>query len=87
MNSFIGDGSTKTITIPNNVDLISNIFTNSNIQIITFGKNFNRNINNVIFPNTLTELIFYEHFNQNLDNIKLPQSLRSFLFFNHKISS
>jgi hypothetical protein len=59
------------------------------LQQLTFGHNFNQNINNVKFPSSLQEITFGFHFNQNIDNIMFPGMLQQLTLgheFNQKIN-
>jgi hypothetical protein len=58
------------------------------LQSLTFGYNFNENIDNLLLPSSLQQLTFGNDFNQSVDNLKLPVSLKQLTFghdFNQRI--
>ena len=57
---------------------------------ITFGDEFNQNIEKVIWPKSLTSIVFGYWFNQPVEKVIWPNSLTSLKFgytFNHKITN
>merc|ERR1719174_3093759 len=50
------------------------------LQSLTFGRNFNKSMENVTLPSGLQSLTFGDYFNQSMDDVTLPSSLQSLTF-------
>ena len=51
-----------------------------NLQILTFGHNFNQSLEGVNLPSNLQSLTFGTDFNQSLEGVNLPSNLQSLTF-------
>lgn len=54
------------------------------VSEIIFGKDFNKNIDKVIFPASLQSITFGELFDQNIDKVVFPKGFQAItnIFFN-----
>ncbi len=82
LEKFYNEYKTEFI-LPNDYkgDIPHNLFeNNTTLKLIDFGYNFNENIDNLIFPNSVEIIKFGYHFTQSVNKVNFPINLHTIIF-------